>query len=123
MSRYGESFRMIVKWPCVPMHDFTNDDASLELLQIIVGGDVELIRIPELNIALIDVFVNMDGRDKGLDPNLQVGEMLLVGPVIFLGSGESGESISLTQAQVELIDSWLNNVLHARRRDAEADRG
>jgi hypothetical protein len=117
MSRYGEGFRLVVKNPCVPMHNFTCNQAGLKFLQLLVGGGtIEGLSVPDLKAAGIDMFFNEDGRMKEMPPNIQLGNgMMLVGPVVFIGyDAETMDSISLTDEQVELIDAWLNTCKHAQ---------
>ena len=102
---------MLLKHPGVPVHDHTNDSASLELLQIMVGGYIEMVQVPELNLKGIAVVVNDMGNDKV--PNISVGGMLLKGPIVFVGiSGP--DTVTLTDDQARFIDAWLNTVQHAR---------
>ena len=117
MSRYGESFRIIVKHPCVPMHDFTCDQVGLKFLQLLVGdGLIEAVRVAELGAAGIDLFVNEDGIANKLPPNIVLPDgRTLVGPIVFIGyNADTGDSLSLTANQAGLIDSWLNNCRHAQ---------
>jgi len=54
---------------------------SLEKLQNLVGGYIEIVRLAE-DAALI---VNEEGAFKGLNPNFRIGGQLLLGNVLLVG--------------------------------------
>lgn len=115
MSRYGESFRMMMKAPCVPVASFTTDQAGLRLMQTIVGGLIESVRVDTLNIVDVDCYCNEDGLHLKLPPNIQLADgRLLVGTLVFCGyDPATGSSVSLTEKQVEVVDTWLSTCKHA----------
>lgn len=82
-------------------------DKGLKPLQEIVGGDIEVVYLP--NIDDIHGFCNDEGLLIGLEPNFYRPDYgdAIVGTAVFLGSGADGDSISLTPEQVKRITTYL----------------
>ena len=82
-------------------------DKGLKSLQEIVGGDIDVVYIP--NIDDIHGFCNDEGLLIGMEPNFYRPDYgdAIVGPAVFLGSGADGDSISLTPEQVKRITTYL----------------
>jgi hypothetical protein len=85
------------------------DDFSLEAMQRIVQGNIELIRLSydEGSEASVDMYLNEEGRLNGLQLNRYVEDAWgrvwdILGNFFIIGGDDStGESISLTDAQIE----------------------
>lgn len=74
-------------------------DGSLESMQALVGGYVELVHVREL--PGLDVYVNEDGRSKKLAPNRIVGGHRIVGPILV--SASKGEDMTtMSEQQIAL---------------------
>lgn len=72
-------------------------------------GYIELVHIPELAEQGIDLYVNEEGKFNGCEPNFTIydGRDLVMGPVFFVASNEEGETVSLTDAQVNAAQAWV----------------
>jgi len=70
---------------------------------------IELVRIDELMEQGIDLYINEEGKFNGCRPNFQIwnGQDIVMGPVFFVSSNDEGESVSLTDKQVEFAEKWL----------------
>lgn len=81
-------------------------DNTLHTLQQMLGGYIEIVRLPtNSDIAII---VNDSGKLIGLPPNLEYEGDILVGPVIF--TGVDGEDlVSVTDVQVRQIYDYLKH--------------
>lgn len=82
-------------------------DNTLEALQDIVGGLITSADLPDI----FDVwgFCNDEGLLIGLEPNIfrpEYGDGI-VGPIVFVGGGDDGESISLTSEQIKKVSTYL----------------
>lgn len=88
-------------------------EISLNYLQAIVGGYIESVYIPQLENMPISCFCNEEGKLQGLDTNFPLvmcnGQVYdtVAGPVIFCGCDEMGESIGLTDEQIERVMNYL----------------
>ena len=82
-------------------------DKGLEPLQEIVGGCIDVVYLP--NIDDIHVFFNDEGLLIGMEPNFYRPDFgdAIVGPAVFMASGEDGESESLSPEQVKRITDYL----------------
>lgn len=77
---------------------------SLETLQQFVGGYIEAVRVNES----ITIWINEEGKLRGLDPNFNLignGKPydIVVGDAIFTGTDNEGETVSLTDQEIEEI--------------------
>lgn len=88
---------------------------ELEDLQEIVGGWIE---IPYLSRRLadegIDIIINEEGKLMGLEPQIVVADRetnkvldLVVGNCIFASHDEMGETVGLTNRQIEIVKEEL----------------
>lgn len=77
-------------------------------MQKIVGGSIEGADLP--NIEDVFGYCNDEGLLVGLEPNIYRPEWkdAIVGPIVFTGAGDEGDSISLTQNQVKKVTEYLN---------------
>ncbi len=84
--------------------DETGD--TLDSLQKLVKGYIELYRDPGL--PGLDLFINEEGRLKGMEPTLYstTGE-LIVGPIVITAHDKRGETRSLTKREMEMAQQWL----------------
>ena len=80
---------------------------TLEALQSIVGGLITSADLPKIN----DVFgfCNDEGLLMGLDPNIYRPEYgdAIVGPIVYVGGDNDGNSISLTPEQIKRVTAYL----------------
>ena len=86
---------------------------DLESMQEIVGGYIELVRLPGLEEHGIDLYVNEEGKLNGLQANFLIyeGRDLVVGTVFFVGADEeTGETVSLTAKQKKIVRKFLDTV-------------
>lgn len=96
----------VVKYP-YQKPETVEIDNTLEALQNIVGGLITSADLP--NIYDVFGFCNDEGLLMGLEPNLYRPEYgdAIVGPAVFVGEGEDGESISLTPEQIKQVTTYL----------------
>lgn len=82
-------------------------DNNLDELQQIVGGYIEAVNLP--NVRNVTGFVNDEGLLIGLEPNIYRPEFkdAFVGPIVFVGDGKNGDSVSLTDGQIKNITNYL----------------
>lgn len=82
-------------------------DKGLMPLQEIVGGNIDVVYLP--NIDDIHGFCNDEGLLIGMEPNFYRPDYgdAIVGPAVFMASGEGGESESLSPEQVKRITEYL----------------
>lgn len=82
-------------------------EPGLSTLQNLVKGIVEGVSLPKIN----DVFgyCNDEGLLIGLEPNFYRPEWkdAIFGPVVFVGAGEEGDNVSLTDEQAKKIIDYL----------------
>lgn len=72
---------------------------SLESMQALVGGHIE--SVPYRG-GRVTVYANEEGLLLGLPPNRHVGDNLIVGTFVVLGTDEDGDAVSLTDEQLAL---------------------
>lgn len=80
---------------------------TLPALQASVGGYVETVYHEVLEDAGITAWANEEGLLVGLSPNLLVYGQPIVGPVVFTGHNDEGETIALTDEQAEIVGAFL----------------
>lgn len=84
-------------------------DGSLESLQKLVDGYIELCTPAELRAYGIELLANEEGLLKGLEPNQNLYPFFFVGTLVAVGvSGE--EFVSLTPAQMHFLIDWLGKL-------------
>lgn len=80
---------------------------SLENLQEVVGGYIEAVRVDDS----ITIWVNEEGKLQGLAPNFMLIDNsnraydLVAGNVVITGTDEEGNSVSLTDKEIEIVKS------------------
>lgn len=79
--------------------------SDLKILQEIVGGHLEMVRIAE-GVAMI---VNEEGKLEGLTPNFVAPFDIIVGNVLFIAYDEHGNNVSLTLEQINIIDNMFED--------------
>ena len=91
-----------------PGHDaevIETDRISLADMQHHVGGLITTAYHPKLAEAGIDMFANDEGLLIGMQPHLGFSThghaTVIVGPVILVACDEEGETIGLTDSQIE----------------------
>ena len=69
---------------------------TLEAMQATVGGYIECVRVDDL-----DVWLNEDGLGLSLPFNRTVDGLPIVGPIFVAASNEDGDTLGLSDVQVE----------------------
>ena len=71
---------------------------------------IECVYVPELADQGVDLWVNEEGKFNGCKPNFSLfgGRDLAFGPVFFSSSDEEGETVGLSDDQVEFVLDWLS---------------
>jgi len=93
-------------------------EEGLEPLQKIVDGLIERVYVEELEKRNIILYANEDGLYRNLEPNVFMVDKeskrvvnVLVGNLVFVGTDNKGNDISLTTEQVKYIqDSIFKNL-------------
>lgn len=100
--------RAVVKYPGKPA-EITDIKGDLSSLQDIVGGWITTFFIQDFEENGITGYANDEGLLEGLEPNIHNGYQTIVGPVVFTGHNNEGETIGLTvkQAQAVLDSQWV----------------
>ena len=81
----------------------SREEITLEVMKEIVGGHIELLKLP----GGVDLWLNEEGLLIGLEPNLLVNGHLIVGDVFFSGSTPDGDTVGLTEDQKRSALSFL----------------
>jgi len=81
---------------------------TLKDLQGLVGGYVTTFYVPEFEEAGITAWANDEGLLIGQQPNLFVYGQPIVGPVVFTGHNDEGETVGLTGPQEALVRTFLS---------------
>lgn len=104
-------FRYIHKLPGVAP-EVREGALALEEMQAMVGGGyVEALPGGYMpSNATFDVYINEEGLLKNMTPNLTIGDIPIVGPVIILAHDGEGETRSLTAEEVAAGLAWLGEV-------------
>lgn len=92
--------KVIIKKPNEKYGVLTNIDNTLETLQEIVGGYIEV--VPFKNCLVV---CNEDGKLLGLEPNLQFGFDVIVGTIVVCGRDEE----ELTDIPITM-EEWKNMI-------------
>ena len=96
------------------------EDVSLEYMQGVVKGHIELCYIKSLDEVGIDLFCNEEGKLINLEPSCYLvvnndGEDeiydVLCGDLLFCSHTEDGDSIGLTYEQIKIVEGVINNHL------------
>ena len=87
--------------------EFEEDGKVLELeeLQDLVGGYIEY--TGDDGLDGIDMILDEEGKLKGREFNFRTKYDFLVGTVVFAFSNDEGETIGLTDEQVETVKRYL----------------
>lgn len=104
----NKSMRVIIKEPYKePI--VTNIVDTLENLQKIIGGLIEVISLPKSNG--IDIIANEEGKMNSLEGNFFIPEYddCIVGPAIIVSFNKGGEFVGLTNKQIEKALDYINN--------------
>ena len=96
----------VVKEPYKKAH-VVNIDDDLKTLQNIVGGCIAAGDLP--NMEDIYGFCNDEGLLIGLEPNVYRPQWkdALFGPLVFVGAGDEGESVSLKEEQINRLMEYF----------------
>ena len=79
-------------------------DNSLEAMQKIVEGSIELVGVFQYPISL---FCNEEGKLMELRPNIKIGSDIIVGTLFVCSTDDEGDSISLTEQQAGMVINQL----------------
>ena len=92
-----------------PNHPVTTKeiDGSLEAMQKIVGGYIELVGI-EIGDNYYSLVCNEEGKLQNLEPNIVFPRDIVVGQVFVMKHDEEGEAISLGADDIMPIVNYLN---------------
>ena len=85
-------------------------DDTLKALQGLVGGYVTTAYIEPLDAAGVTTWANDEGLLVGMRPNILAHGQPLVGPVVFTGTSDDGDTIALTDAQEALVRQVLGRI-------------
>lgn len=103
--------KWIVKNPGETAQDYTHEGgSSLEPLQKLVGGYITTVYHESLDEVGITAWANDEGLLIGQAPNLAVYGQPVVGPVVFTGHDDEGETVGLTDEQAETVGRFLKAV-------------
>jgi hypothetical protein len=99
--------KIILKKPGEKATVIEQETIKLEDLQRFVEGTVTTAYVPKVGEAGITIWANDEGLCLGMTPNVGFMEedffepMILVGPILLTSSDEEGETVGLTDEQVE----------------------
>ena len=111
--------KLIVKNPgCGPIVQEV-EKIDLDLLQSKVKGNIASPLIPTLAETGVTLFANDEGLLARMSPNVTYSiaghNELIVGPVVFVGTDGEGETVGLTDVQVEVVRTFIewsdNNIM------------
>lgn len=74
-------------------------DDTLESMQEVVGGYIELVAMPNN----LDFYVNEEGLAEGLPFNTHIRGVPVVGTVFAASRNSSGDTIGLTKSQIDKV--------------------
>jgi Domain of unknown function (DUF3846) len=94
--------KVVVKEVNKPM-EVKEIENTLEDAQALVGGYIEIVRLPE-GILLV---LNEEGKLQGLEANFKLGNDMIVGDVFFTKSDEEGDFVTLSDMEIALVKSWF----------------
>ena len=114
----SKTIRVITKNPGLGQEPKTvNVEAGYKTMQRLVSPSgvnsgrsmIECVYIPALSEHGVDLWVNEEGKLIGLKPNFMIfdGQDIAVGPVFFASCDDEGETVGLTDQQVEKTLAWL----------------
>ncbi len=97
---------------------------TLKALQGLVGGYITTVYHEALEESGITAWAHDEGLLIGLTPNLVVYGQPIVGPVVFTGHNDEGETVGLTAEQEEIVHRFLaaTDVLTDEQREVVAQR-
>lgn len=87
-------------------------DSGLNAMQKIVGGLIEMVSLSDN----VDLVCNEEGRLIGLPLNFKIGQMPIVGDVFFTRHNDEGESVSLTEDDVNYLSELVKQLRAGRIR-------
>lgn len=102
--------RAILKKPGETAQETTLKGSTLEALQGLVEGYITTVYHEALDEAGITAWANDEGLLIGQEPNLLVYGQPIVGPVVFTGHNDEGETVALTAEQAEMVGRFLEAV-------------
>jgi len=111
--------KAILKKPGETAQNITLEGETLAALQGLVEGYITTVYHESLDAAGITAWANDEGLLIGQAPNLLVYGQPIVGPVVFTGHDDEGETVALTDEQAEIVGRFLEaatlNALQAYR--------
>jgi len=89
-------------------------ESSLDSMQALVGGNVDCVPVPGLTEHGIDLWINDEGKFT-CKPNFAIfdGRDVVFGPVFCASVDEEGETIGLTDEQVDIATRFLTEARQA----------
>lgn len=107
--------KAITKQPGQPSKVEDMGDDTLAWLQAKVEGYITTVYAEALDAAGVTCWANDEGLLIGQAPNLLVYGQPIVGPVVFTGHDDEGETVGLTEAQEKAVAAFLKtNTLSQR---------
>lgn len=79
-------------------------DSSLQALQDIVGGHIEMVHFA----GGVYLICNEEGKLEGLDPNFLCNGDIICGNACFVGIDEEGDTASLNEEEKEFLMDYLD---------------
>ena len=103
-----DKIKAIIKRPDEKYGHVTNISISLKNLQNIVGGPIEVVRLMDDHVLI----VNEEGKLRGLEQNFKIPGDIIVGEAVVLGvKGEDFSDCNLSmQVWKWLLEFWGNVV-------------
>lgn len=89
---------------------FLDIDDSLETLQKLVGGNIEVIGFPVDENHRFEMIFNEEGRLLDFPKNIPYHNTFIVGNLIISKSDSNGDFISLSENDIELIKEKFKNI-------------
>ena len=99
--------KAIVQQPGAEPEVVALEGDTLKGLQSLVGGYITTFYVPEFEEAGITAWANDEGLLLGQQPNLVACGQPIVGPVVFTGHNDEGETVGLTEHQESLVRAFL----------------
>lgn len=97
--------RVLVKHPRKDP-EVTEIEDSLEVMQAIVSGSIQLVGMSE--DSELDIYLNEEGKILGLPYNIQYHPNdIIVGTLFVVRNGDDGSDVSLTDEDIEFATRWL----------------
>ena len=97
---------VFIKRPGEPIRH-VNMSLTLENLQKYVGGYIEVVRIGTFNDQEVVLICNEEGKLRGLEPNFEIPDDIVVGDVVFCQAKD--EELVGLEGELREFRSWLTD--------------